>query len=144
MTDAELRQLRYIVREIKDLEYRIDETKKQSGSELYSKVSGSSKYFPYTQQSFTVGGEDPNVVVTRNFHLKELRKLWTKKKNQQTKELKRLEDFISSIPDAEARMIFRYRYIDGLKLEEIGELLHEDRSGIGKKIRKYLESDLLD
>lgn len=50
-----------------------------------------------------------------------------------------IERLISEIVDPELRLIFRYRFLDGKRLAEIGTKLSMDRSSVGKKINAYLK-----
>ncbi len=54
------------------------------------------------------------------------------------KQIRKTEEFIAGIQDSELRQIFEYRYIDGMRLIDIGDLMSMDRSGIGKRIRTFL------
>ena len=50
-----------------------------------------------------------------------------------------IEHFVEGIPDPELRLIFRYRFLDGMKLSDIGDKLMMDRSNVGKKINAFLK-----
>lgn len=65
-----------------------------------------------------------------------------KRKKCLEKECKEIEDFVEGIQDSMTRRIFRIYYIDGRRnvtLKEVGKKVHIDRSGVGKKIDKYLK-----
>ena len=65
-----------------------------------------------------------------------------KRKRCLEEECKEIEDFVEGIKDSVMHRIFRIYYIDGRKnvtLEEVGKKVHADRSGVGKKIDKYLK-----
>ena len=53
-----------------------------------------------------------------------------------------IENYIEAIPDAELRLIARYRYIDCMTWDKIAAKLGngQDRTTISKKIRKYLNN----
>lgn len=53
-----------------------------------------------------------------------------------------IENYIETIPDAEIRLIARYRYIDCLTWDNIAGKIGkgQDRTAISKKLRKYLEN----
>jgi hypothetical protein len=53
-----------------------------------------------------------------------------------------IENYIESIPEAEIRLIARYRYIDCLTWDKIAAKLGkgQDRTAISKKLRKYLDN----
>ena len=65
-----------------------------------------------------------------------------KRKRYLEEECKEIENFVEKIKDSVTRRIFRIYYIDGRRnvtLEEVGKKVHVDRSGVGKKIDKYLK-----
>jgi len=110
------------------------------GERHHASVRGSNPEFPYQPMSFHMegyyAGEDEKL---------RRRKEATKKRiHAKVIMLQQLEDeieaFIDSIPDVTLRLIFRYRYLDGLTQEEIGKRLHIDRSRISRKIDGYLKN----
>lgn len=53
-----------------------------------------------------------------------------------------IEDFVDGIKGSLIKRIFRMYYIDGRRnvtLEEVGKKVHMGRSGVGKKIDKFLK-----
>ena len=53
-----------------------------------------------------------------------------------------IEDFVDGIRDSLSKRIFRMYFIDGRRnvtLEEVGNKVHMGRSGVGKKIDKFLK-----
>ena len=53
-----------------------------------------------------------------------------------------IEDFVDGIKDSLIKRIFRMYFIDGRRnvtLEEVGKKVHMGRSGVGKKIDKFLK-----
>ena len=77
---------------------------------------------------------------------------WKRYERLQERDLKRkefletecteIEDFVDGIKDSLIKRIFRMYYIDGRRnvtLEEVGKKVHMGRSGIGKKIDKFLK-----
>lgn len=134
MTDKELCQYQMKKREIADLEIRINKLLDKELTTCHSKVSGSSKYFPYIEFHMDVMIEDPGEVSDRD----KLIEIYRNRQSEARSTVFRIEQFIGDIQDSELRMIFQYRYIDGKKLREIGGLLSRDWSGIGKKIHDYL------
>jgi DNA-directed RNA polymerase specialized sigma24 family protein len=134
LTEKELKQYRKLKQEIIDQEKRINELCDKEVTVVAGKVSSSMKDFPYTPIRVGVLMDDPVEVI-------ELEELIAKKRKRietARKLILDIEDYISNIPDCELRQIFEYRYVDGRKLREIGELLNMDFSGISKKIRTYI------
>jgi DNA-directed RNA polymerase specialized sigma24 family protein len=134
LTDKELMQYRRLTREAEELQGRIDKLYDKEITTGHSIVKGSCKHFPYTPTAWGVWIDDPKEVAARD----KLIAVYQDRLKQAEEEILKVEQFISEIPDSEIRMIFQYRYIDGKKLREIGELLNRDWSGIGKKIHDYL------
>ena len=54
-------------------------------------------------------------------------------------EVIRIEDAIEQIDDAEVRRIARMRSIKCMKWDEIGEVVHLDRSVCSRKVNKYIK-----
>jgi len=134
LTEKELYQYRKLKREAEDLQKRIDKQYDREINTGHSTVRGSSKKFPYTEFHFGVWINDPKQIADRD----KLIKVYSDRMENARKEILRIEQFISDIPDSELRQIFEYRFVDGMKLREIADYMHMDRSTVGKKIYKYL------
>lgn len=52
-----------------------------------------------------------------------------------------IQEYIANIPDITMQLIFNYRYLEGMRQEDIGKRLHMDRSTISKKIDAYLKEN---
>ena len=89
----------------------------------------SKKDFPYIER----------YDVEQEYIRKKLINEYNERKTKVEKETLEIESFISSIPDAETRLIFQYSFIDGMKQREIAEKLHMERSSISKKITEILQ-----
>ncbi len=134
LTEQDLRQYRILLREIDNQEKRIDILCSKEVPVVAGKVKASTKSFPYTEIRVGVQMEDPVIS-------SEIDKLIAQKQRRIEecwKQIHKIEDFISGIQDSELRQIFEHRYIDGLKLREIGKLLNMDFTGISRKITAYL------
>lgn len=134
MTDKDLCQYKMKKREIVDLEERINILLDKDFSTSHSTVRGSSKYFPYTEFHFGVWVDDPKEVSDRD----KLLAIYRERQTAARAAVLRIEQYIEGISDSELRMIFQYRYIDGKKLREIGDMMNRDYTGICKKIHDYL------
>lgn len=99
------------------------------------KVKASSKEFPYTEHRVSVQMHEP-VEIARINRMIQIYEERQKKVEQQMLEI---ETFIDGIEDAEIRQIFEMRFIEGRKLREIAEVVHLERSVIGKKITHFLQ-----
>ncbi|HWT74505.1 MAG TPA: hypothetical protein VN258_07265 [Mobilitalea sp.] len=141
MTEYELSQYRAIKNEIEDLSFRIKRLEEMGVPMVSDRVKGSSKHFPYIEKHFYITGVDTEANERRKKWINELQR----KRNSKLEELLEMEcqihDYIYTIPDSEIRQIFIFRYVDGLSQEEIGMKLHMDRSGVSKRITKYLGED---
>ena len=49
-----------------------------------------------------------------------------------------IERYIESVEDSEIRLIMRYRFLDLMNWNQIGEELHYDRTSVAKKLRQYI------
>jgi DNA-directed RNA polymerase specialized sigma24 family protein len=135
MTDKELLQYRKLIREAEDLQGRIDKLYDKEIDTVHSKVTGSSKSFPYIEFHVGVWVEDPKQVVDRD----KLIAAYQDRLDRARNEALGVEQFIKDIPDSELRQIFEYRYIDGMKQREIGKIMCMERSTVAKKILCYLQ-----
>ena len=57
-----------------------------------------------------------------------------------TEELIRIEDFIDRIEDIEVRAIARMRFVNLMKWEDIGNEVHQERTTVEKKLKRYLRN----
>ena len=70
----------------------------------------------------------------------QLKEIWIEKRVKALEEYIKIEKYIGSIEDIEIRTIMRYRYLDLKRWDEIGDLLHYDRTSPSKKMRTYLKN----
>lgn len=139
MTEQELGQYRVIKNEIEDLSKRIKRLEENGVQMVSDRVKGSSKNFPYIEKYYYVTGVDSDEYEKRKALINQLQKKRNKKLVELLEMENRIHDYIYRIPDSEIRQIFMFRYIDGLSQEEIGMKLHMDRSGVSKRITRYLD-----
>ena len=99
------------------------------------KVSKSSDDFPYIEQHVTVEMEEPKQAteIKKQIRCKEIRL------EQAERDKTEIEMFIASIPDSLDRQIFELTFIDGKRQQSVGKIVGLERSGISKKINKYLQ-----
>lgn len=137
MDKQKLNQYRALQREIPKLNKdiaklyeRLEEIPVVSG-----KVSKSSDDFPYIEQHVTVQMEEPKQAteIKKQIRCKELRL------EQAERDKTEIEMFIASIPDSLDRQIFELTFIDGKRQQSVGKIVGLERSGISKKINKYLQ-----
>ena len=51
-----------------------------------------------------------------------------------------IEEFIAGIPDSEIRQVFEMVYIDGMKMSEVADAVHLDKSRISRKISDFIKN----
>ena len=136
MTEIELRQYVSIKNEIADLEKRIEKEYSKEITVVAGKVKGSLACFPYTEVRTSVLLDDPTELAARD----KLIAIREKKKKELADKALEIETFINSIEDSELRMIFKYRFIDGLKQVDVANLVCLDRSRVSRKISDYLQN----
>lgn len=123
MNEKELSKFYWLNKEIKDLEERIATLDLGVSSIKYDGLSvSSSKKADSIQEK-----------------LVELKDIWMEKRVSALEEYIKIERFILSVPDEEIRLIMRYRYMDLMSWEEIGNKLGYDRTAVSKKVRSYLK-----
>lgn len=137
MTREKLNQYRALKKEIKILDDSIDKLREriQDIPTVVGKVQSSQKDFPYIESRCTVLMDDPKEadVIKRRIQIKE------KRKEEVNKLILDIEQFISCIPDSNDRMIFDMLYLQGKKQREVADKIGMERSGISKKVSKYLD-----
>ncbi len=129
MTKKQLQQHRALKKEIEELDKKILQEQKKEISVTQEKVKASMKDFPYIE---IYNAEQAYIS-------RKLINEYQKRKLKAEKETLEIETFISSISDAEIRLMFQYSFIDGMKQREIAERLHMERSNISKKITEILQ-----
>lgn len=125
MTEKELSKYYNLKREVQDLEERIAEFGDGVKSSKIKEVAVSGSKSTKSIQETKV----------------ELVALLTEKRISALEQYLDIERYIESVEDVEIRNIMRYRFLDLLKWEEIGEKLFQDRTWIAKKVRKYLNEE---
>jgi hypothetical protein len=138
LTEKELSQYKALRTEIADLNRRIAETK-QAEVVPFGTVKGSSKYFPYTPQTFTVAGIDPADATQRQDKVSELLRQREVQRDELLKKQLEIERYISGISDSTTRTIFRLYFIDGVNQWEIGRKTNYTQSRVSKIIKDYLK-----
>ena len=124
------REIPKLNKDIAKLYERLEEIPVVSG-----KVSKSSDDFPYIEQHVTVQMEEPKQAteIKKQIRCKEFRL------EQAERDKTEIEMFIASIPDSLDRQIFELTFIDGKRQQSVGKIVGLERSGISKKINKYLQ-----
>lgn len=138
MDKATLKQYRSLLREQKLNDEAIDRLYDRMAGlpTVMGKVVGSSHDFPYTEVRTTVLMDEPveSEEISRRLKIRE------KRKEQIAAAVLEIEQFIAGIPDSENRQIFEMVYIDGMKMSEVADSLHLDKSRISRKISDFIKT----
>lgn len=120
-----LAKIRKLKKEIMGLRYSIDNAKPELQADFY-KDYRTGKGIPKSVVGF--------VFDEREIHAREQKiKLRLK---QLESVIKNAEEEIDSVEDPELRSILRLYYIEGETQENIGKILHIERSSVSKKLKK--------
>ena len=123
MSEKELSRYYKIRQEIDDLENRIKEFGDGvSGIAIKDIIAMSSGKHESLQEKLVL-----------------LKDKWVEKRISALEEYLKIENYIDSVDDPETRTIMRLRFLDLLTWEEIGEVVHMERTSVSKKIRKFLK-----
>ena len=82
-----------------------------------------------------------NPTEQRNILTISLKEKLEKRKIEALRELNRIEDYVESIEDIEIRQIFRKRYVQLKRWEQIADEMHMSERNIYRKHRKYLKEN---
>lgn len=124
MNEKELNRYYYLKKEVEDLEERIETYDVGVSSVRVKELNvDSSPQFSSIQEKVV-----------------ELKDKWMQKRVEALEEYIKIESFIDRVDDAEIRILLRYRYLDLLSWEQIGEKVFMDRTSVSKKIRKFLNN----
>lgn len=140
MTESDLSQYKAIKNEIADLNRRIAETK-QAEVVPFGTVKGSSKYFPYTPQTFTVAGIDPADATQRQNDIAELLRQREVQRDELLKKQIEIERYISGIQDSTTRTIFRMQFLDGLNQFQIGRKTNYTQGRVSQIIKNHFKTN---
>ena len=140
ISKKDMKQYRYILMETPDIENRIKRSQKrleklENEGNVVDKVSGGEG----GNQHFRIEG----------FPIAEYSREKTRMQQQMLRYehnmavLAQIEDeicqFIDSIPEPRARMIFRFYYEDGMTQQQIAMKVHVDQKTVSNDLNKYLE-----
>lgn len=127
MTEAELSQLFFLNKECERLQRDIRDKKTRVG------------YKSPTMSGMPRGcGKDYTDDIDE---IADLETIMTLNLKQIQRERARLEEYIADIPDAEMRLIFRLRHINGMTWREIGDEMFMNHETVRRKHIKCLKKD---
>ena len=114
---------------------RIEALQKKEVPVVMGKVKASSRDFPYLEHRISVQMDEP----VESDRIKRMFRIYRERQEKIGQQMLQIEEFINGISDPEIRQIFEMRFIEGRKLREIAEVVHLERSVIGKKITHFLQ-----
>ena len=136
MTEKELKEYKSLCKEIEDLDKRIQKIEEKEVDIVAGKVKGSMKDFPYIETRIGVQTYTQEHAEAEN----EIFRIYQDRIAKAEKKKLEIEQYIDSIEDSQLRLIFQYRYIDGMKQREIARKVNLDRSRISRKVSDYLKN----
>ena len=132
-------QLASLRREIRELDEKIAAINARKGMVVTDKVQASAKEFPYQETHVTIQGYSYELDPQSRKQKKEKERL-LRIRRQQASELElKITEYINTITDSEIRRMMEYRYIEGYTWEEIGRIIHCNRTTAEKKVSNYLK-----
>ena len=142
MTKKELSQLKYIMFEIKSIEGEIRVLSAAlKKKEVATTVTGSSTEFPYTMRIFTIRGVEETRSANHIRKRLSTRRVELKYKHRQAeREYDKLTEYIDNIPDRLVRLIFTYRYREGLSWPKVaGQIKGSNEDSLRILHDRYIE-----
>lgn len=136
MSIEELRELKYLKKELIRLDRQIGRLEEKEIPVVAGKVKGSSRDFPYIEVRTSVLMDEP---VTADA-VEKLLKIKRDRRQLVERKIIELEQFIKDIPDSLTRQIFELYFQDGKRQKDVAKLLHLDQSRISRKINEYLQN----
>ncbi len=137
MDKKKLRQYRALKREQKMLEDKMEKLNERAEKipTVTGKVKGSMDTFPYIETHMRIIMDEPKQadVIYRQMIIN------GKRQHQVDELLTEIEEFISLIPDSNARQIFELVYLNGNTQQEVGERLGYTKGRISQIISENLK-----
>lgn len=137
MDKKKLKQYRSLKREQKMLEEKTEKLNERAEriQAVIGKVKGSMNTFPYIETHMSVSMSEPKQadVIYRQMIIN------GKRQEQVDELLTEIEEFISQIPDSNARQIFELIYLNGKTQQEVGEQLGYTKGRISQIISENLK-----
>lgn len=137
MDKKKLKQYRSLKKEQKMLEEKIEKLNEKAEKipTVTGKVKGSMDTFPYIETHMRIIMDEPKQadMIDRQMRINERRR-------EQVEELlAEIEEFISLIPDSNARQIFELIYLNGKTQQEVGDQLGYTKGRISQIVSENLK-----
>jgi len=128
-----------ILAEIDQLKAEIETIYSKNSNYVTDGVEGSSKSIPYAKHNILISGYE--VTEDVQAEISKLVKTYKSKIKVLCKARDSIEKALDGIEDAKARVIIRYRYIDGMEWQDIAAKLGhtESMDSVRKYAKRYLE-----
>ncbi|MCD2492745.1 sigma-70 family RNA polymerase sigma factor [Lacrimispora sp. NSJ-141] len=137
MDRDQLKNYKPLKRELKMLDKVLEKLYNRRGDipTVMGKVMSSSKDFPYIETHITVEMEAPKEAdeLGRKIREKEERK------EEVRREIRAVEEFIEGMPEGEYKRIFELCFLEGMKQDEIADIMNYSRARISQKVNEYLQ-----
>lgn len=137
MTREQLKQYRALKREIARLDESIDKLRMQAAElpTVIGKVTASQREHPYIATHPLVRMDEPVAAdaIAKRIRLREQRR------EECSKLLVEIEEFIKRIPDSTDRQIFEMVFLEGKKLEKVGAVVGYTKGRVSQKISTILK-----
>lgn len=137
MDKKKLKQYRSLKKEQKMLEDKMEKLNERAEKipTVTGKVKGSMDTFPYIETHMRIIMDEPKQadVIYRQMIIN------GKRQHQVDELLTEIEEFISLIPDSNARQIFELIYINGMTQQEVGEQLGYTKGRISQIVSENLK-----
>lgn len=136
MNKIELAQLKPLIREIELLQKQLQHAEDKADAQTSDSVTGSSPVFPYNKHTIIITGVD---MVKYRRHVRRIRRRLKHRCSELMDKKDEIEEFISTVPDSEMRMILQLRYVNGLPWCQIAASVGEyDESYLRRKHNTFL------
>ncbi len=133
MTRERLEAYRSNNDEIKELQGKLQKMGTEEGKE---KLVESDTIIDYRK-----GYPRPQTVTGYNYSKEQrLRQRYSSRIEKLQKEQEEIEQWIFAIEDGKTQRIFRLRYLEGMRQEQIAQKVHMDRSRVSRKIDDFLKN----
>lgn len=130
MTVKELSQLYWLTREIEANQRRLDELKQTASAPSSSALTG----MPHAPNN------NESKVERFTAEIVDLQAIIAARQIQYIHERAKLERWIDDIPDSLTRLVFRYRFVDGLTWDQVAQRVSGGNTmeGVKKRCYRYL------
>lgn len=138
MQKEELEQLKDLRAEIRELEKKIVYLQQKKIGDASDKVQASHKDFPYIQGSAMISGFNEQAYQRQQEQINNNMLLLVQRQRTAEKLERRITEYINTVTDSRLRRIMQYRYVEGYTWENIGKVMHCDRTTAEKMVTRYL------